>query len=225
MDQRSTSSTSPTATKPENLGELPSNEPRFAEVWDGILHEFRNHLRVLVAAATELRAEMPPSLALQVSEAVLEAERNVASLGTLLSLADASLRHAEAVVCPLDHVLDRAIHLTAPAVGRSVSITLLRGHTVGVRNRGTALECLLAALIIELARAAEGRGGEAARRSPRISLRAEAERSALTIELESDGPAPSASSWRLLLANDLATRLNATLTTSSCVAGFTLQLL
>jgi hypothetical protein len=224
MDQRSTSSASLPATKPEDLGELPKDEPRFTEVWDGILHEFRNHLRVLVAAATELRAEMPPSLALQVSEAVLETERNVQSLGTLLSLADASLRHAEPIVCPLDHVLDRAIHLTAPAVGRSVSITLLRGHTIGVRNRGTALECLLAALIIELARAAEGRA-ETARRSPRIQVRAEAERSALTIEIESDGPTPTARSWRLLLANDLAARLNATLTASSGVAGFTLQLL
>jgi len=31
--------------------------------------------------------------------------------------------------------------------------------------------------------------------------------SALTIEVESDGPAPAASSWRLLLANDLAVRI------------------
>ena len=29
-----------------------------APVWDGVLHEFRNHLTVLLAAATERGAEM-----------------------------------------------------------------------------------------------------------------------------------------------------------------------
>jgi hypothetical protein len=209
---------------PENLGDLRAGDSRFVEVWNGILHEFRNHLKVLVAAAGELRAEMPPSLALHVAEAVHETERNVQSLGTLLSLADASLRDADVVVTPLDHVLDRAVHLAAPSVGRAVSITLLRGQTLGVRNRGTALECLLAALVIDLARGVEARTTAPTTRAPQIQLRADAGRTGLTIEIVSDGPAPSAGSWRFLLATDLSARLDATLTFSPGVAAYSVQL-
>jgi hypothetical protein len=253
MDPRITGTASRRAPGPETLDEMPTERPRFVDVWNGILHEFRNHLKVLAAAATELRAEMPPSLALHVTEAVSETERNVQSLGTLLSLADASLRETEPrarvsreredddrtdrtdrtdreddgqdfVVTGLDHVLERAIHLAAPAVGRSVSITVVRGPGIGVKNRGNALECLLAAIIIDLARAAEGRNVDAALRAPRIGLRAEAGRGGLAIEVESSGLPPVAGSWRALLAGGLAARLGATLTTLSGGAGYVVYL-
>jgi hypothetical protein len=246
MDQRITGTAPRRAPGPETLDEMPGERPRFVDVWNGILHEFRNHLKVLANAATELRAEMPPSLALHVTEAVSETERNVQSLGTLLSLADASLREtaprarasrerereeeeggddgAGFVVTGLDQVLERAIHLAAPAVGRSVSITVVRGPGIGVKNRGNALECLLAAIIIDLARAAEGRNVDAALRAPRIGLRAEAGRGGLAIEIESSGLPPVAGSWRALLANGLAARLDATLTTLSGGAGYVVSL-
>jgi hypothetical protein len=239
MDQRITGSASRPTPGPETLEEMRGDRPRFIEVWNGILHEFRNHLKVLAAAAMELRAEMPPSLALHVAEAVSETERNVQSLGTLLSLADASLRDAEPrrvesreadlgdadlIVSGLDQVLERAIHLAAPAVGRTVSIVVVRGPGIGVKNRGNALESLLAALIIDLARAGEGRNVDAALRAPRIGLRAEAGRGGLSIEIESSGLPPVAGSWRTLLAADLAARLDATLSILPGSAGFAVHL-
>ncbi|MDB4981152.1 MAG: hypothetical protein JWM82_1904 [Myxococcales bacterium] len=236
MDQRITGTASRRAPGPETLDELRGDRPRFVDVWNGILHEFRNNLKVLAAAATELRAELPPSVALHLTEAVSETERNVQSLGTLLSLADASLRETDPrvaresddapgfVVAGLDHVLERAIHLAAPAVGRSVSITVLRGPNIGVKNRGNALECLLAAIIIDLARAAEGRNVDATLRAPRIGLRAEAGRGGLAIEIESSGLPPVAGSWRALLANELAARLDATVATLSGGTGYIVYL-
>jgi hypothetical protein len=243
MDQRITGSAPRRAPGPETLDEMPGERPRFVSVWNGILHEFRNHLKVLAATATELRAEMPPALALHFTEAVSETERTVQSLGTLLSLADASLREVESrrlesreaesreddrdagfIVSGLDQVLERAVHLAAPAVGRSVSITVLRGPGIGVKNRGNALECLLAAVIIDLARASEGRNVEAALRAPRIGLRAEAGRGGLAIEIESSGLPPVTGSWRALLASDLAARLEATLTTLPGSAGYVVHL-
>jgi hypothetical protein len=224
MNERITGSVPRRGPGPETLEEIPGDGPRFIDMWNGMVHEFRNHLKVLAAAATELRAEMPPSLALHVTEAVSETERNVQCLGTLLSLADASLREAEPVVAGLDHVLERAIRLAAPAIGRAVSITVLRGPGIGVKNRGNALECLVAAVIIELARAADGRNVEAALRAPRIGLRADVGRGALSIEIESSGLPPVPGSWRALLASNLAARLDATLSPLPGAAGFAVQL-
>ncbi|HVZ71236.1 MAG TPA: hypothetical protein VHJ20_02580 [Polyangia bacterium] len=184
---------------------------------------------MLLAAASELRAEMPPSLALHVAEAVADNERNVQGLGTLLSLADASFRGKEGLegesrVGALDNVLERAIRLAAPAVGRNVSISLTRGDAIGVRNRGTALECVVAALVIDLARAADGRHVEASRRAPTIRLRAEAGRRSLAIEIESDGVQPIAGSWRAGLARDLAARLDAGVSVMTNAVGYVVQL-
>jgi hypothetical protein len=239
MEQRITGSSPRRPTGPETLDETRGERPRVVEVWNGILHEFRNHLKVLSATATELRTEMPPSIALHLTDAVSETERNVQCLGTLLSLADASLRESEpggpeargaearageVIVSGLDQVLDRAIRLAAPAVGRSVSIVVLRGPGIGVKNRGSALECLLAALLIDLARAADGRNVDAALRAPRISLRTEAGRGGLVVEIESNGLPPVAGSWRTVLAGDLAARLDATVSALPGSAGFLVQL-
>jgi hypothetical protein len=146
------------------------------------LHEFRNHLTVLMAAANELRAEIPPVLALQIGEALGEAERNVEGLTSLVALVDASVRNVEPLVCDLGDVLERAVRLAKPAVGRRVMLSVTRSNErMGIKNRGSTLECLVAALIADLARAgADGR-------PPRVSVQAIASRGSLAIEIESDG--------------------------------------
>jgi hypothetical protein len=211
-------------------------------VWNGILHEFRNHLTVLMAAATELRAEMPPTMALQVAEAVTETERNVQSLNSLIALVDASVRTVEPVISDLDETIDRALRLAAPSVGRRVSLTAMSrtGRKGGVKNRGTALECLLAALIVDLARGAEGRVGEGRvgegrvgegqtgkagqpPRCPSIQVQAEIGRGLLTIEIESNGARPVPGSWRFLLAKNLATKVDATIVPDPDVPGYLVQ--
>jgi len=190
-------------------------------VWNGILHEFRNHLTVLMAATSELRAEMPPALALQMGDAVCEAERNVQGLTSLLAFVDASVRTVEPLISSLGDVADRAIKLAAPAAGRRVSITTDVPRDVGVRNQGSALECLVAALIVDLARAGDGNEPGSA---PRIRVDAEVGRRGLAIEIASDGARPAASSWRFLLALELAAKLDATLVSQPDVAAYVIQI-
>jgi hypothetical protein len=189
---------------------------RIVPVWNGIVHEFRNHLTVLMATATELRAGMPPTMALQVAEAMTETERNVQGLSALITLVDASVRTVEPFISDLDQTIDRAVRLAAPSVGRGVSITATIGRKVGVKNGGHALECLLAALIVDLARA---RGS----RHPHIQVQADIGRGLLAIEIESNGAPPSPGSWRFLLANDLAGRLGATIGPHPDVSGYLVQ--
>jgi len=210
---------------------------RFVPVWNGILHEFRNHLKVLVAATSELGAEIPPALALRVGDAVCETERNVQGLTSLLALVDASVQTFEPLICSLGGVVDRAVRLAAPAAGRRLSITTHVPREVGVRNRGAVLECLMATLIIDLARAdlaradlaradlarAPAAGGVEPARSPRVRVDAELGRRGLAIEIASDGARPDFGSWRFLLALDLAAKLDATLVFQPEVAAYVVQ--
>jgi hypothetical protein len=205
---------------------------RFVPVWNGILHEFRNHLTVLVAATSELGADIPPALALRVGDAVSETQRNVQGLTSLLALVDASVQTFEPLICSLGQVVDRAIRLAAPAAGRRLSITTHVPRGVGVRNRGTVLECLMATLIVDLARAdlaradlarASAAEGVEPARSPHVRVDAELGRRGLAIEIASDGARPDAGSWRFLLAMDLAAKLDATLLSQPEVAAYVVQ--
>jgi len=225
-----------------SLSESPANHAfdahRFVPVWNGILREFRNHLTVLVAATSELGAEIPPALALRVGDAVCETERNVQGLTSLLPLVDASVQTFEPLICPLGDVVERAVRLAAPVAGRRLSITTHVPREVGVRNRGAVLECLMATLIInlagadlaradlaraELARATAAGGGAELARSPRLRVDAELGRRGLAIEIASDGARPDAGSWRFLLAMDLAAKLDATLVSQPEVAAYVVQ--
>jgi len=195
---------------------------RSVPVWDGILQEFRNHLTVLVAATSEQRAEIPPALALRVGEAVCETARHVQGLTSLVTLLDASVRSCESLISPLGEVVERAIRLSAPAAGRRLSLTTHVPRDVGVKNRGAALECLMAALIVNLARATDD-GTAVPARSPCLRLDAEVGRRGIAIEIASDGPRPDAGSWRQLLATDLAAKLEATLVSQPEVAAYVIQ--
>jgi hypothetical protein len=194
----------------------------FVPVWNGLLHEFRNHLTVLLAAATELRASVPLSTALDVAEAVTETERNVQSLNSLVALVDAVVKSGDPLIGDLNETIERALRIAAPSLGRRVGISVTKTGKVGIKNRGTAVECLLAALIVDLARATETRGSDTTRRA-QIQLHVEVERGALIIEIESNGSRPQLGSWRAILAGDLAAKLNATITPLGSTPGYVVQ--
>jgi hypothetical protein len=209
---------------PDLLGDSDENVRQLAPLWNGLLHEFRNHLSTLTAATTELRGEIQPSFSVHLAAAVAETERSVQSLTSLIALVEASVRAVEPMISDLDGVVERAIRLAAPAVGRRVSITAQLGRKTGVKNRGSALEGLLASLIVDLGRAyaAESHGLEAPR-PHEVRIHAELSRSGLAIEVSSDGARPSASSWRYLMARELADRLDATLSVSPDASTFLVQ--
>jgi len=195
---------------------------RFVAVWNGALHEFRNQLTVLLATATELRAALPAPMPVEVSDAVAETERNVQSLSSLIAQLDAAVKSGEPLISDLDEVIERALRIAAPTLGRRVSVAVSKGRKTGVKNRGVALECLLSTLLVDLARAAEVKTGERARKAE-LQVHVEVGRGSLFIEIESNGGRPPPGSWRLLLASELGSKIDATVTASTEVAGYVIQ--
>lgn len=190
-----------------------------APIWDGILREFRNHLTVLLAVAGEIRTTSPAAGSGAVAGALAEAEGNVQRLDALVGFIDAALRDGTGVIADLDDVFERALRLAAPALGRT-SVSLHKDRRTGISNRGTALEALLAALLIELAQAG-GRDRDGAADRPRaIDIHVEATRGAMFLTVESDGRRPAAGGWRFALACDLGGRLGATIATLPDTAGY-----
>jgi len=195
---------------------------RMVPVWNGILHEFRNHLTVLLAAADEIRVAVPQIGAGEIAGALAETEWNVQGLTALVGFVDAAMRDGTPVIADLDDVVERALRLAAPILGRT-SVSLHKERRTGITNRGRALESLLAALLIDLVRADQkGAPGQARQddRQLRIDIHVEATRGALLLSIESDGRRPSLESWRFDLSADLAARIGATVATLSDGAGY-----
>jgi hypothetical protein len=191
---------------------------RLVPVWDGILHEFRNHLTVLLAAANEIRVATPPSGIRGIADALAETESNVHRLNALVGFVEAAMRDGTAVVADLDDVVARAVRLAAPTVGRT-TVSVHKEHRTGVANRGSAFESLLAGLLIDLAQAdpqsSSPEGGPL-----QIDIHVEATRGALVLSIESTGRRPPLDSWRFVLASGLAARIGATIATLPDGAGY-----
>ena len=191
---------------------------RLVPVWDGILHEFRNHLTVLLAAANEIRVATPPSGFRGIADALAETESNVLRLNALVGFVDAAMRDGTAVIADLDDVVARAVRLAAPTVGRT-TVSLHKERRTGVANRGSAFESMLAALLIDLAQA-DPRSSSPDGGPLQIDIHVEATRGALVLSIESAGRRPSVDSWRFALSSELAARIGATITTLPDGAGY-----
>ncbi len=191
---------------------------RLVPVWDGILHEFRNHLTVLLAAANEIRVATPNSATRDVADALAESESNVHRLNALVGFVDAAIRDGTRVIADLDDVVERALRLAAPILGRT-TVSLHKERRTGVANRGSAFESMLAALLIDLAQvdqhSASADGGRL-----QIDIHVEATRGALLLSIESTGRRPPVDSWRFALSADLAARIGATVATLPDGAGY-----
>lgn len=196
---------------------------RFLNVWNGALHEFRNHLTVLLASTTELRACADASTPPDLLHAAGEAERNVQGLSSLIAQLDAAVKGGEPLVSDLDDILQRSLRIAAPSLGRSVSVAVRKGRGAGVRNCGAALECLLSTLLVDLGRAAEMKAGERGRK-PHLEMQVDVGRDGLVVEIESNGAAPPVGSWRLALAHELAAKLDAQVSLHPTSAGYVIQL-
>jgi hypothetical protein len=198
-----------------------SDVGEFVPIWSGILHEFRNHLSLLSAATTEVRQVTPSSVVPEISQALFATEWNVQRMHALVAFLDAAVRGGGPATADLDEVIERALRLAAPALGR-VAVSFNKPHRIDVRNHGTALECLISGLIIELARAGTRTSDPAHRQQ--IDVLADVGRGATVLEIESSGLPPNADSWRVALAHDLARRIGASLTMPRATAGFIVQL-
>src|SRR5262245_43962255 len=202
----------------KNMG---SDLGEFVPIWSGILHEFRNHLALMLAATTEVRIVTAPAVVPEISRALTETEWNVQRMSALVAFVDAAIRGGAPATADLDAVIERALRLAAPALGR-VAVSFNKPRRIDVRNRGTALECLIAGLIIELARV--GSETLAPNCRQQIDVFADVGRGSTVLEIDSGGISPSPPSWRVALAHDLATRIGASVTTPAASAGFVVRL-
>jgi len=191
-------------------------------ICNGILHEFRNHLTLLTAATTEVRTvTSSPTVVPEISQALSETESNVQRMTALMMFIDAAVQDGTPETAELDQVIERALRLAAPALGR-VAVSFNKPHRIQVRNRGTALECLIAGLIVELARAGCDTRDPIYRQQ--IDVFADVGRGAIVLEIDSNGRRPSAGPWRVVLARELATRIGASVTSPAGGTGFVVRL-
>jgi hypothetical protein len=191
-------------------------------ICSGILHEFRNHLTLLSAATTEVKAvASSPTIIPEISRALTETESNVRRMTALMTFIDAAVRGGTPSMVALDGVIERALRLVAPALGR-VAVSFNKPSHIQVRNEGTALECLIAGLIVELARAGMDARDPIYRQQ--IDVFADVGRGTIVLEIDSSGRRPAPGSWRIALARELAARLGASVTGPGTGAGFVVRL-
>ncbi|HXU01969.1 MAG TPA: hypothetical protein VN903_13445 [Polyangia bacterium] len=193
-------------------------------ICNGILHEFRNHLTLLSAATTEVRAgAASPAAVPDISQALRETESNVQRMTALMAFIDAAVRDGATAAADLDQVIERALRLAAPALGR-VAVSFNKPRSIRVRNRGTALECLIAGLIVELARAGCDTRDPIYRQQIDVFAEVGAGRGDTVLEIDSSGRRPTQGPWRVALACELAARIGASVTTPASGAGFIVRL-
>jgi hypothetical protein len=208
--------------RPNSSKTMDSELGALVPICSGIIHEFRNHLTLLSAATTEVKAvTASPTTVPEILTALIETESNVQRMTALMAFIDAAVTSGTPATVELDGVIERALRLVAPALGR-VAVSFNKANAVRVRNEGAALECLLAGLIVELARAGMETRDPIYRQQ--IDVFADVGRGAIVVEIDSSGRRPPAGSWRVALARELAIRVGASVTAPAAGAGFAVQL-
>ncbi|MBC8132608.1 MAG: hypothetical protein H7X95_06475 [Deltaproteobacteria bacterium] len=182
--------------------------------WRGMVNEFRNHLTIFLAGTNQLSAMLPRAVASEFADHLEDMESSAEFLQTLLTWMDASTGRGSQAICDVSDVLRRAEALAQTGLSSRVSIRI-EPRPAGVRNRGVAIECALAALITELGRALHprsiGHAGVAA--VFEVSVSVHPQRGSLSIVLCSGGAQPAEGGWRVSLAKALLTQVGATVET------------
>jgi hypothetical protein len=180
----------------------------------GMVNEFRNHLTIFLAGTNQLSAMLPRAVASEFAGRLDEMESSAEFLQTLLTWMDASLGRGSQAISDVADLLQRAETLASTGLSSRVSIRS-QPRPAGVRNRGVAIECALAALITELGRVVDPRTPIDGSQPPpfEITLSVHPQRGALSIILASSSLQPLDGGWRVSLAKALLTQVNGTVTT------------
>jgi hypothetical protein len=182
--------------------------------WMGMVNEFRNHLTIFLAGTNQLSAMLPMAVASEFADRLDDMESSAEFLQTLLTWMDASMGRGSQSISEIGDLLERAAALATTGLSSRVSIRL-EPRPAGVRNRGAAIECALAALLTELGRVLEpGLPGEA--RTPQaveVTASVHPQRGALSIVLASSAAQPLEGGWRVSLAKALLAQVAGTVET------------
>ncbi|MES1208739.1 MAG: hypothetical protein ABUS79_22605 [Pseudomonadota bacterium] len=179
--------------------------------WMGMVNEFRNHLTIFLAGTNQLSAMLPRAVASEFADRLDDMESSVEFLQTLLTWMDASLGRGSQAISDVGDLLRRAETLASTGLSSRVSIRL-EPRPAGVRNRGVAIECALAALITELGRVLPTRiaDEDGARQTFEVRVSVHPQRGSLSILLASGAAQPPEGGWRVSLAQALLTQVGGT---------------
>jgi hypothetical protein len=183
--------------------------------WQGVLGEFRNHLSIVMARAGELSAVLPSAIAVQSADCLADIDGSTSFMEGMLTWMDAALVPGSVSITDIGEILHRATQMAAAGLHPRVTLWVETLPAV-VRNRGTAVESALAALIIELARGPDSSSLLSAVRKHQdddlqesavpvnVKLTVRPGRGDVRIVIATDGSLrPQESSWRLSLARAL----------------------
>ena len=186
-----------------------------------MVNEFRNHLTIFLAGTTDLFSTLPPSLAAQFADRLEDMESSAEFLQTLLTWMDASVTSGTQAIAEVGDLLRRAEALAASGLPSRVSVQL-HPRAAGLRNRGTTIECALAALITEVGRVPDPRPLRDAdvRDGLEIHVSVHSRPGALAIVIASDGRAPTPGGWRVALARTLLAKVGGGLEPLATGPGF-----
>lgn len=191
------------------------------DCWAGMLSEFRNHLTIFLAGTTELSATLPNGLAAQFADRLDDMEASAEFLQTLLVWMDTSISGGAHVISDVSDVFRRTETLATTGLPSRVNV-VFDARPGGVRNRGAAVECALAALITELGRLPPVRSPEAFGSPARVDVRVFTvpQRGSLSIHVESNVEKPrSPGGWRVALARVLLGQVSGILETTDGIPG------
>lgn len=186
--------------------------------WMGLVNEFRNHLTIFLAGTSQLSSMLPRAVASEFADRLDDMESSAEFLQTLLTWMDASVGRGSQAISEIGDLLRRAERLARTGLSSRVSVQL-NAKPAGVRNRGVAIECALAALITELGRIPPVRTFAADTEPPEptvVSVSVFPQRGTLSIFLTTNASeAPSFlqagdGGWRLSLAKALLAQVGGT---------------
>ena len=180
----------------------------------GMVLEFRNHLTIFLAGTNQLSAMLPRAVASEFADHLEDMESSAEFLQTLLTWMDASIGRGSQTICDVGDVLRRAESLAYTGLSARVSIRI-EPRPAGVRNRGVAIECALAALITELGRVLDPRPAGDVGSAPvfEVTVSVHPQRGALSIVLRSGGSQPMEGGWRVSIAKALLSQVGGTVET------------
>jgi hypothetical protein len=140
----------PSTAKPAvRLIDGPSPRDFQQSYWQGVLREFRNHLSIVMARSGQLAIGLPGAVVARSADCLADIEGSTSLMDGLLTWMDAALVPGYPSISEIGELLNRATQLATATLHPRVRVWV-ESRPGAVRNRGTALECALAALITEV---------------------------------------------------------------------------
>ena len=166
------------------------------ELMAGIVHEFRNHLTLLLSSTVIVRRDVGQVPQAEIAEVLDDMETSLLHVTALVRTVESVVAGPGTLVGSASDLVHRAVRLAAPSLRSKTQVRIDGQCGTALPSRGAALECALALLLVELA-------GEDGRSALEVTIRTEADAAAAVIELRADMPRRRGGGRRAALAGRL----------------------